>query len=152
MGTNISHIWAMKQGVFSLNNLIYVNKEKLEFHLTNGHISYIVRIMPKIKQLESVYFGKAVHVREDLHNLDEYEPGSGCQLFPKTGIASLEHRRQEYPTYGTTDFRKPAFEIKYADGDKISNFIFESYQMVPPFIRNCHISATLTMRKLWSFY
>ena len=120
----------MKQGVFSLNNLIYVNKEKLEFHLTNGHISYIVRIMTKIKQLESVYFGKAVHVREDLHNLDEYEPGSGCQLFPKTGIASLEHRRQEYPTYGSTDFRKPAFEIKYADGDKISNFIFESYQVL----------------------
>ena len=74
--------------------------------------------------------GKAVHVREYLHKLDEYEPGSGCQLFPKTGIASLEHRRQEYPTYGSTDFRKPAFEIKYADGDKISNFIFESYQVL----------------------
>ena len=120
----------MKQGVFSLSNLIYINKEKLEFHLTNGCISYIFRVMPKIKQLESIYFGKAVHVREDLSNLDEYEPGSGCQLFAQTGIASLEHRRQEYPTYGTTDFRKPAFEIKYDDGDKISNFQYYSYQIL----------------------
>ena len=77
---NIFHTWAMKQGVSSLNDLIYVNKQKLEFHLTNGHISYIIKVMPKIKQLESVYFGKAVHVRKDLHNLNEYEPGSGCQL------------------------------------------------------------------------
>lgn len=112
-----------------MNKLVHINKEKLEFHLTNGKISYIFRVMPKIKQLESIYFGKAVHVRKDLHNLDEYEPGSGCQQFPKTGIASLEHRRQEYPSYGTTDFRKPAFMIKYPSGDKISAFKYDSYSV-----------------------
>lgn len=119
----------MKQGAFSLNKLIYINEKTNEFHLTNGSISYIFRVMPELKQLESVYFGKAVHIREDLHNLDEFEPGSGCQQLPKTGIASLEHRRQEYPTYGTTDFRKPAFEIKYPTGDKISAFKYIGYEV-----------------------
>lgn len=112
-----------------------------------------MRVMPKIKQLESVYFGKAVHVRNDLSNLNEYEPGSGCQIFPKTGIASLEHINQEYPTYGTTDFRKPAFEIKYEDGDKISNFQFDSYQVLAgaPYykelhhVRYAHDAKTLTI-------
>lgn len=121
----------MKQGAFSLNNLIYVNNKTKEFHLTNGKISYIFRVMPKIKQLEAIYFGKAVHIRKDLHNLNEYEPGSGCQQFPNTGISSLEHIRQEYPTYGTTDFRKPAFKIEYPNGDKISDFKYKNYSINP---------------------
>lgn len=144
----------MKQGAFSLNNLINVNEQTREFHLTNGHISYIFRVMPELNQLESVYFGKAVHVQKDLHNLDEYEPGSGCQQLPKTGIASLEHRRQEYPTYGTTDFRKPAFEIKYPSGDKISAFKYLDYTIeagapdlgVMPHVRYAQNAQTLSIR------
>lgn len=112
-----------------MNKLIYINKKDLEFHLTNGKISYIFRVMPRLKQLESIYFGKAIHVRKDLHNLNEFEPGSGCQQLPKTGIASLEHRRQEYPSYGTTDFRKSAFKIKYPSGDMISAFKFVDYTL-----------------------
>ena len=33
---------------------------------------------------------------------------------------SLEELKQEYPSYGTTDFRYPAFEIHQENGSKIN--------------------------------
>ena len=42
---------------------------------------------------------------------------------------SLEHVRQEYPAYGTTDFRLPALEILQDNGSRLTNFTYESYRI-----------------------
>jgi alpha-galactosidase len=40
---------------------------------------------------------------------------------------SLEHLKQEYPVYGTTDYRHPAVEIQQENGSRISDFQYVSH-------------------------
>ncbi|MFO8069860.1 MAG: alpha-galactosidase [Alkalibacterium sp.] len=108
-------------------NLIYVNEDKLEFHLTNQEVSYIFRVFEKSKQPEHLYFGKSIQNRPSFDFLIEREPRSSINLNEKDYTSSLEHTKQEYPGFGTTDFRYPAFELEYPEGDRISNFAYDSY-------------------------
>lgn len=39
--------------------LIHINEEAKEFHLSNGQVSYIFRVEPKIKQLEQLFLVRA---------------------------------------------------------------------------------------------
>ncbi|KAF1296421.1 alpha-galactosidase [Enterococcus sp. JM4C] len=107
--------------------LIYVNQETLEFHLTNGQVSYIFRVMEKVQTLEQLYYGKAIRHREDFSYLIEREVRPSNNQFDGDHTSSLEHVKQELPVYGTTDFRYPALEITYPDGDTISRFRYQSY-------------------------
>ena len=43
---------------------------------------------------------------------------------------SLEHIRQEYPVYGTTDYRHPAIELLQENGSRISEFQYDSYEII----------------------
>lgn len=45
-------------------------------------------------------------------------------LFDGNRTYSLEHLKQEYPSYGTTDYREPAFEILQENGSRISDFTY----------------------------
>jgi alpha-galactosidase len=42
---------------------------------------------------------------------------------------SLEFTRQEYPCFGTTDFRQPAFEIFQENGSHISDYQYAGYRI-----------------------
>ncbi len=106
---------------------IHVNEEKLEFHLTNQHVSYVFRVFEKSKQLEHLYFGKRIHHRPSFDFLIEREARSSINLNEKDYTSSLEHIKQEYPGFGTTDFRYPGFELEYPEGDRISHLVYESF-------------------------
>lgn len=45
-------------------------------------------------------------------------------------LYSLEHLKQEFPEYGTTDFRHPAISIKQANGSNLTNFTYKSHQII----------------------
>lgn len=107
---------------------IKVNETSLEFHLFNEEVSYIFRVMEKIQQLEHLYYGKRVHHRDSFHHLIEREVRPSCNQFEGDHTSSLEHIKQEYPTYGTTDFRQPAFQILQENGSHVSHFIYEGYR------------------------
>lgn len=108
-------------------NLITVDEQAKFFHLHNEQISYIFRVIPEIGQLEQVYFGPAITTPLDFHHLisREFRP-SNNQLIDD-GTSSLEHIRQEYPCFGTTDFRQGAYAIRYASGDYISEFKYQQF-------------------------
>lgn len=108
---------------------IYVNEDTLEFHLFNEEVSYIFRVMEKINQLEHLYYGKRVHHRESFHHLIEREIRPSCNMFEGDHTSSLEHIKQEYPSYGTTDFRHPAFQILQENGSHISHFTYVGYRI-----------------------
>jgi Melibiase. len=42
---------------------------------------------------------------------------------------SLDLLRQEYPSYGTTDFREPAFQVKQENGSIVTNFEYQSHKI-----------------------
>ncbi len=98
-----------------------------EFHLCNDGISYIIKILPN-DQLGQLYFGKRIHDREDFGYLLEFANRPMTSVQQDYGF-SMEHVRQEYPAYGTTDFRVPALEVLQEDGSRLTNFTYESHRI-----------------------
>ncbi len=84
------------------------------FHLKNSKVSYIFYLMPN-QQLGHLYYGKALdHLSEsDLDYLAKYEnKAAGTVKFSEEDSAfTLSDRPQEYPVYGTSDFRSGAVEM-----------------------------------------
>lgn len=110
---------------------IMYHAQAKEFHLTNGKISYIMEIMEN-GQMEHLYFGRAVTDRESFHHLHEEAPRALMAVnVPEPGILSLEFARQEYPSYGTGDFRSPAFTVEQENGSRISSFVYASHDIFP---------------------
>ena len=109
---------------------IVFHEQTKTFHLFNDRISYIMNVLPT-GHLMQLYCGKKVHDRDDFSYLIE------TSARPTTTYLSEEwhnkytftHLKQEYPVYGTTDFRHPAIEIKQNNGSNISNFCYKSHSI-----------------------
>ena len=110
---------------------IFFHESTKTFHLSNGQISYVMKVLPN-GALGQLYFGQALRDRESFDHLLEMccRPMSAC-VFEGNGQFSLEHCRQEYPAYGSSDFRHPAVEIRQPDGSRITDFIYQSYSIAP---------------------
>lgn len=108
---------------------ILFHEQSGEFHLYNDHISYIIKIL-KNKQLGNLYYGKKIRDRDSFaHLLEGGLRSLAAYVYEDDYHFSLQHTRQEYPSYGTTDFRYPAFEIKQENGSSISNFEYQSHEI-----------------------
>lgn len=107
--------------------LIFVDEEKKQFHLTNGKVSYLFYVM-KNGHLGSLYFGKAIYSLSELSYVqEEFSPTTYTSHLFGDRAFSLETKRQEFPVYGTTDYREPALSIRQVNGSHISNFIYRDY-------------------------
>lgn len=81
-------------------SIVFHEKSKV-FHLSNGQVSYIIRIMEN-GQLENLYYGKSLKDREDFSYLHEESMRSQMSInSPEPSILSMHYTRQEYPSYGT---------------------------------------------------
>lgn len=113
-----------------------------QFHLTNGKISYIMHIL-RDGRLGQLYFGRALRDRESFFHLFELRPRplSPC---PYEGDLSytLEHIKQEYPSYGSGDMRNPAFEILQQNGSRLTDFKVVSHRIYPGKPGLCGLPAT----------
>ncbi len=101
-----------------------------QFHLYNNNISYIMGYTESGTLLQ-LYAGKRLEEGRSYAYLHEKA------VRPMTPYVSeedpsftLEHARQEYPSFGSTDFRQPAYEIIGEDGSRISNFALTGYQVI----------------------
>ena len=111
---------------------IFINEEKKQFHLQGKNTSYIFRIMEN-GQPGHLYFGKKVANREDFSYLFQLpnEPlGNATYTFEGDQHFSLEFLKQEYPVYGTGDFREPAIQVSQPDGSRVTLFEFDSFKLV----------------------
>lgn len=99
------------------------------FHLYNNEISYVIRIMEN-EQLEQLYYGKKIHDRDELVYLhEEIERAQMAICVNTPGILSMQYTKQEYPVYGTGDYRLPAATILQENGSRIVNFTYQSNRM-----------------------
>ena len=100
-----------------------------QFHLYNDEISYVFHIM-RNGQLGNLYFGKRIATNHDYTDREEhsYRPVS-AYTYDHEYSFSLGDLRQEYPAYGTGDFRDPAVEIKQENGSTITNFTYQKHHI-----------------------
>lgn len=108
---------------------INYNEKTQEFHLYNDEISYVFTIL-KNNQLGQLYFGKRIRHRESFSHMLQLR---GCVLAPHTFKDdlnfSLEVIKQEYPAYGTGDYRSPAYQLTMENGSRITNYEYKSHEI-----------------------
>lgn len=108
---------------------VVFHEQTKQFHLFNREVSYIIRIMEN-GQLENLYYGKALHDREDFSHFHEELMRSQMSVcVPEPGLLSMHYTRQEYPVYGTGDYKSPALTVRQEDGSRIVNFVYQGYEI-----------------------
>lgn len=108
---------------------IQFHEKAREFHLYNKEVSYIMKIMEN-GQIENLYYGKRIKDRENFSYLHEEisRPLTSVNV-PEPGVLSMEYTKQEYPSYGTGDYRSPAFTVLQEDGSRISAFAYVGHNI-----------------------
>ena len=108
---------------------IIFHKQSKCFHLYNNEVSYIMRIMEN-GQLENLYYGKKIHDKEDFTYFhDEAMRSQMSVCIPEPGLLSMQYTRQEYPSYGTGDYRSPAVTIAQENGSRIIDVKYAGHEI-----------------------
>ncbi|WP_077611564.1 alpha-galactosidase [Clostridium sp. Marseille-P2415] len=105
-------------------------EESREFCLYNKEISYIFQIL-KNGQLGQLYYGKHLHNRSYAHLLELGRRDMANCSFEGDSAFSLEHIKQEYPSYGSGDVRYPAYEILQKNGSRVTMFQYTGHRIYP---------------------
>lgn len=112
--------------------MITWNTEQQTFHLHNQYISYVLGIEHQ-RYLVHCYWGKRVATFNQYHDYPKLDRSSFSPTpadWPDRTF-SLDTVLQEYPGHGAGDYREPAFEVRYADGNQVTNLHYLSHQIVP---------------------
>lgn len=108
---------------------IKYHAENEVFHLSNNKISYVFHVLEN-GHLGHIYYGKTL---QDHGEFDQMVKHRCTVLAPCTFKDnmdfSLETSRLEYPSYGTGDYRDPAFDIVLDNGSTISDFKYVRYEI-----------------------
>ncbi len=106
---------------------IIFHGESQTFHLYNDKVSYIMKIM-RNGQLGQLYYGASI---QDRSSFDHLMVQRACILAPGVFRGdldfSMETLKQEYPAYGTGDYREPAYQLALEDGSRITDFKYVSH-------------------------
>lgn len=108
---------------------IIFHNESNTFHIYNNQISYIFKVL-RNGHLGNIYYGKNLKDRASFdHLLDFYPRMMNVWQYDGDKTFSLEHIKQEYPSYGTGDMRLPAIEILQENGSRISDFKYLNHKI-----------------------
>lgn len=108
---------------------ILYNDSTREFHLQTEKTSYILSVLEN-GQLGHLYYGKKLRHRNSFQRLFHVEatPNTAC-VNEGDLIFSLDLIKQEYPAYGATDFREPAYQVLQEGGSRITNFVYQHHDI-----------------------
>lgn len=108
---------------------IFFNDKTKEFHLQAKDTSYIFTVL-KNNQLGHVFYGKKLKHRDSFEHLYNVEiKNSNGNKLDEDETFHLDRIKQEYPSYGTTDFREPAYQVKQENGSRITNFVYKNHSI-----------------------
>ncbi|KAK8837329.1 hypothetical protein M9Y10_036762 [Tritrichomonas musculus] len=108
---------------------IQYHENSKTWHLTNGKISYIMKLLPN-EQVGQLYFGSVIRDNDNFdHLLEMHHRPMTSYVFEGNKHFSLEHCKQEYPSYGSTDFRHPAIQILQPNGSLITDLVYKSHDI-----------------------
>ncbi len=108
---------------------IVYHESSRTFHLYNDAMSYIIMVM-RNGHLGQLYCGKRIRDREDFsYFLETCERPMTSYIYENDRTFSLEHIRQEYPVFGTTDYRQPAVEVLQENGSRVAEFQYQCHRI-----------------------
>jgi alpha-galactosidase len=100
------------------------------FHLQTPNTSYIIQLNGSGVPVHA-YWGRKVSDAPWEGMLDYQERASfSPNPYPEDRSISFDTLPQEYPAYGTSDFRHPAYQIQLADGSTITELAYVEHRIV----------------------
>lgn len=108
---------------------IVYDPESQTFHLQGKSTSYIMQLV-KDKYLAHVHWGRRVRGSRTGGHLAMRRR---CSFSPSTDpedlTLSLDTLPQEFPAYGGSDFRVPAYQVQMENGTTVSELTYESHRI-----------------------
>ncbi|MCP8617878.1 alpha-galactosidase [Salirhabdus salicampi] len=95
---------------------IYYHKQDNIFHIQSKGMSYIIKVLDGFPV--HLYWGKRL---EDQSNFS--------YLIDPMRSETIDRLPQEYPQYGSGDFRHPAYQVQLKDGSRITELIYKGYRI-----------------------
>jgi len=106
--------------------MITFHKAKNYFQLQGEGSTYLLGVPPN-GDLHHLYWGKPLSASALKKLLAEWKKRS----LETEHHVSREFQRREYADFGHNDLRTPAFQLEHADGYRISEFLYDSFQILP---------------------
>lgn len=108
--------------------MISFNEESRIFHLSTKNTSYVFGVLER-GYLIHLHWGKRT---DGVDSWEQYHAVYSRNSAPKShGIAgSIDAMRMEYPTYGSTDLRTPAFNCIFDDGSSVPKLMYANYRII----------------------
>ncbi|MFC4735986.1 alpha-galactosidase [Bacillus daqingensis] len=107
---------------------ILVDEAALRFHLKTPSTSYVMGVVNG-GWLAHLYWGKAVRRWNESAPVRYADRGFSGNTDKNDRTFSLDTAPLEYPSYGSTDFRDPAFHFRWEDGASVSEFRYKGYEV-----------------------
>ncbi|KSU82091.1 alpha-galactosidase [Fictibacillus enclensis] len=107
---------------------ISFNSESRQFHLQAKDTSYVMGI-ERDGFLLHLYWGKKIKAYRNSNFLQLLDRGFSGNPYKEDRTFSLDTLPQEYPQYGTTDFRKPAYHVQLENGSTVTDLRYESHRI-----------------------
>ncbi|KWX80455.1 alpha-galactosidase [Paenibacillus riograndensis] len=110
---------------------IYADETLGLFHLQSKDTSYIIQLVEGYPS--HVYWGARLRHDNSLAGVLELRERSSFSPIPllSNPSLSLDALPQEYPQYGTSDFRRPAYQVLLADGTRTTELKYAGYRITP---------------------
>ncbi|MCP3762366.1 alpha-galactosidase [Domibacillus sp. A3M-37] len=107
----------------------YIESTKT-FHLQAGNTSYVMQVVND-GFLAHLYWGRKVSDYRFANYLQYADRGFSGNPYPSEDRTfSLDTLPQEFPVYGTTDYRAPIVQVQLENGTTITDFRYDSHQIV----------------------
>ncbi|OPH60747.1 alpha-galactosidase [Paenibacillus ferrarius] len=99
------------------------------FHLQNKHMSYVIQLIHNAYPAH-VYWGRPIRSGQ-LGSIIQYR--ERCSFHPNPVVEdrkiTFDTMPQEYPAYGTSDYREPAYQVALTNGSTITELVYENHRI-----------------------
>ncbi|MDO4740183.1 MAG: alpha-galactosidase [Eubacteriales bacterium] len=111
--------------------MIRYNEKEQVFHISTKNTSYLLGLHKGAYPVH-LHWGKRVYGDEAIWSLEAPYRRAKRLLTPEPGteLFTMEYLPMEYPSYGTSDFRPSAFQVRDENGDRISDARYVSHEIV----------------------
>lgn len=109
----------------------YLSENKV-FHIQTKNTSYVMKLYPTL-HLGHLYYGDVLSEKQDFQALEigfDIEVGNQVIYDETDKTFNLNQAFLEMSTYGKGDFRDPMLHLRFGDGSRLSDFVYQSHQII----------------------
>lgn len=109
---------------------IFFDEAQNLFHLQSQNSSYIIQLVRGYAA--HVYYGRKLRQDSNLKGMLSFNERASFSPnpIPDDKSISLDTLPQEYPQYGSSDFRSPAYQVKLANGTRVTELAYRTHRIL----------------------